>query len=136
MSNYLVTGAAGFIAARVSEMLLEQGHTVTGIDNMNDAYDVRMKEYRLKRLEGLPGFSFHKLDISDRSILDHFKNAKFEAVINLAARAGVRASTENPWVYLDTNVTGCLNMLELCRQNDVKKYIFASTSSIYGANPP
>jgi len=136
MANYLVTGAAGFIAARVSEMLLEQGHAVTGIDNMNDAYDVRMKEYRLKRLQSMPGFSFHKLDISERSVLDPFKNVQFEAVINLAARAGVRASTENPWVYLDTNVTGCLNMLELCRQNNIKKYVFASTSSIYGSNPP
>lgn len=136
MANYLVTGAAGFIASRVSEMLLEQGHTVTGIDNMNDAYDVRMKEYRLKRLQAMPGFSFHKLDISERSILDQFKSAKFEAVINLAARAGVRASTQNPWVFVDTNVTGCLNMLELCRQNDIEKFIFASTSSIYGSNPP
>jgi nucleoside-diphosphate-sugar epimerase len=136
MANYLVTGAAGFIASRVSEMLLEQGHTVTGIDNMNDAYDVRMKEYRLKQLQAMPGFSFHKLDISERSILDHFKNTKFEAVINLAARAGVRASTENPWVFVDTNVTGSLNMLELCRQNDIKKYVFSSTSSIYGSNPP
>jgi len=136
MSNYLVTGAAGFIAARVSEMLLEQGHTVTGIDNMNDAYDVRMKEYRLKRLQTMPGFSFYKLDISDRSILDHFKTDKFEAVINLAARAGVRASTENPWVFVDSNVRGTLNMLELCRQNNIRKFILASTSSIYGANPP
>jgi UDP-glucuronate 4-epimerase len=136
MANYLVTGAAGFIAARVCEMLIEQGHTVTGIDNMNDAYDVRMKEYRLKRLEGLSGFEFHKLDISDRSILDQFKGTKFEGVINLAARAGVRASTENPWVFVNTNVIGSLNMLELCRQNDIKKYVFSSTSSIYGANPP
>ena len=136
MAHYLVTGAAGFIASRVSEMLLEQGHTVAGIDNMNDAYDVRMKEYRLKRLQAMPGFSFHKLDISDRSILEHFKTAKFEGVINLAARAGVRASTENPWVFVDTNVTGSLNMLELCRQNDIQKYIFSSTSSIYGSNPP
>ena len=136
MANYLVTGAAGFIAARVCEMLIEQGHTVTGIDNMNDAYDVRMKEYRLKRLEGLSGFEFYKLDISDRSILDQFKGSKFEGVINLAPRAGVRASTENPWVFVNTNVIGSLNMLELCRQNDIKKYVFSSTSSIYGANPP
>ncbi|MFH2039256.1 MAG: NAD-dependent epimerase/dehydratase family protein [Chloroflexota bacterium] len=136
MGNYLVTGAAGFIGSRTSEMLLEQGHTVTGVDNMNDAYDVRMKDYRLKRLQAIPGFSFYKLDISDHSILDKFKSAKFEAVINLAARAGVRASTENPWVFVDTNMTGCLNMLELCRQNGIKKFIFASTSSIYGSNPP
>jgi UDP-glucuronate 4-epimerase len=136
MANYLVTGAAGFIASRVSEMLIEQGDTVTGVDNMNNAYDVRMKEYRLHRLEAMPGFTFHKLDISDRSVLELFKGQRFEAVINLAARAGVRASTENPWVFVDTNVTGSLNMLELCRQNEIRKYIFASTSSIYGANPP
>ena len=135
MSNYLVTGAAGFIASRVSEMLIEQGHTVTGVDNMNHAYDVRMKEYRLRNLQALPGFTFHKLDISERNILEHFKAARFDAVINLAARAGVRASTEDPWVFVDTNVTGTLNMLELCRQNQVPKFIMASTSSIYGSNP-
>jgi UDP-glucuronate 4-epimerase len=136
MSRYLVTGAAGFIASRVSEMLLEQGHSVVGIDNMNDAYDVRMKEYRLEHLGKMPGFEFHKLDISDRSILEKFKSIRFEAVINLAARAGVRASTRDPWVFVDTNVTGSLNMLELCRQNEIKKFVLASTSSIYGADPP
>ncbi|MFC2029021.1 NAD-dependent epimerase/dehydratase family protein [Chloroflexota bacterium] len=135
MSNYLVTGAAGFIASRVSSMLVEKGHTVTGVDNMNHAYDVRMKEYRLKNLRDLPGFTFHKLDISERSILQQFKDSRFDAVINLAARAGVRASTEDPWKFVDTNVTGTLNMLELCRQNDIPKFIMASTSSIYGANP-
>jgi len=136
MANYLVTGAAGFIASRVSEMLIERGDKVTGVDNMNNAYDVRMKEYRLRHLQSLPGFSFHKLDISDRSLLELFKKDHFDAVINLAARAGVRASTENPWVFVDTNVTGTLNLLELCRQNDIRKFIMASTSSIYGANPP
>jgi UDP-glucuronate 4-epimerase len=136
MANFLVTGAAGFIASRVSEMLIERGDTVTGVDNMNHAYDVRMKEYRLRRLQSMPGFTFHKLDISDRSLLDLFKKDHFEAVINLAARAGVRASTENPWVFVDTNVTGTLNMLELCHQNKIRKFIVASTSSIYGANPP
>jgi len=136
MANFLVTGAAGFIASRVSEMLIERGDTVTGVDNMNHAYDVRMKEYRLLRLQSMPGFTFHKLDISDRSLLDLFKKDHFEAVINLAARAGVRASTENPWVFVDTNVTGTLNMLELCHQNKIRKFIVASTSSIYGANPP
>jgi UDP-glucuronate 4-epimerase len=135
MANYLVTGSSGFIASRVSEMLIEQGHTVTGVDNMNHAYDVRMKEYRLKKLQDYPGFTFHQLDISEKSILNQYKDEKFDAVINLAARAGVRASTEDPWVFVDTNVTGTLNMLELCRRNDIPKFIMASTSSIYGANP-
>jgi nucleoside-diphosphate-sugar epimerase len=139
MSNYLVTGAAGFIGARTSEMLIEQGHTVVGIDNMNDAYDPRMKEYRLKKLQALRNFEFVRDDISDREILNRpsaIINRKFEGVINLAARAGVRYSVQNPWVFLESNVTGTLNMLELCRQTDCRKFLLASTSSIYGANPP
>ena len=136
MGNYLVTGSAGFIASRVAEYLIEEGHAVVGIDNMNHAYDVRMKEYRLGKLKDMPGFSFHKLDISEKSIIEKFKNDKFDAVINLAARAGVRSSVENPWVYLESNVTGTLNMLELCRQTGTKKFLLASTSSIYGENPP
>jgi UDP-glucuronate 4-epimerase len=135
MANYLVTGAAGFIGSRVSSMLIEEGHTVTGVDNMNHAYDVRMKEYRLKKLQELSGFTFLKSDISDRNILEKFIDKKFDAIINLAARAGVRASTEDPWAFVDTNITGTLNMLELCRRNDIPKFIMASTSSIYGANP-
>ncbi len=139
MSNYLVTGAAGFIGARTSEMLIEQGHTVVGIDNMNDAYDPRMKEYRLKKLQALKNFEFVRDDISDRKILNRkspIVDRKFDSVINLAARAGVRFSVENPWVFLESNIIGTLNMLELCRQSDCKKFILASTSSIYGANPP
>jgi len=136
MGNYFVTGAAGFIASRVTEFLIEDGHTVVGVDNMNNAYDVRMKEYRLGKLQELPRFTFHKLDISEQSIIEHFKNDKFDAVINLAARAGVRSSVENPWVYVDSNVTGTLNMLELCRVTGTKKFMLASTSSIYGADPP
>ena len=135
MGNYFVTGAAGFIASRVSEFLIRDGHTVVGVDNMNDAYDVRMKEYRLNNLQDLSGFTFHRLDIADKSILDVFKGQKFDAVINLAARAGVRTSVENPWVYLESNVTGTLNMLELCRLTGTKKFLMASTSSIYGADP-
>ena len=135
MANYLVTGAAGFIGWRVTEMLIRQGDTVTGVDNMNDAYDVRMKEYRLRRLQALPGFTFHKQDISERAVLELFKVQPFDAVINLAARAGVRSSTENPWVFVETNVIGTLNMLELCRHNKIRKFIMASTSSIYGADP-
>ncbi len=136
MGNFFVSGAAGFIASRVSEFLIMDGHTVVGVDNMNDAYDVRMKEYRLNNLQDLSGFTFHRLDIADKSILDIFKEQKFDAVINLAARAGVRASVENPWVYLESNVTGTLNMLELCRLTGTKKFLLASTSSIYGEDPP
>ena len=136
MSNYLVTGAAGFIGARTTEMLIEGGHTVVGVDNMNDAYDVRIKEYRLKRLQAWSGFEFIRADISERSVLAQLANHKFDAVINLAARAGVRFSVENPWVFLESNVMGTLNMLELCRQSGCKKFLLASTSSIYGANPP
>lgn len=136
MGNYLVTGAAGFIGARTSELLIKDGHTVVGIDNVNDAYDPRMKEYRLKRLQAMDGFSFYKEDISDRSIIDRFRDQTFDGIINLAARAGVRASVDNPWVFVESNVTGTLNMLELCRQSGTQKFIVASTSSIYGAEPP
>lgn len=136
MANYLVTGAAGFIGARTAELLIKDGHTVVGIDNVNDAYDLRMKEYRLQKLQASPAFTFHKLDISDKSIIDRFKDQKFEGVINLAARAGVRASVDNPWVFVESNVTGTLNMLEICRQTGTSKFVVASTSSIYGSNPP
>ena len=137
MANYLVTGAAGFIAARVSEMLLAAGHTVSGVDNLNDAYDVRIKEYRLKRLLANSGFTFHRLDISQRQTLEFLGTlGRFDAVINLAARAGVRQSVENPWVYVDTNLTGTLNLLELCRQQGIPKFILASTSSVYGEDAP
>jgi UDP-glucuronate 4-epimerase len=134
MAHYLVTGAAGFIGSSVSEMLIEQGHAVTGVDNLNDAYVVRMKEYRLRKLQALPGFTFQKLDISEQGSME--KLPAFEAVINLAARAGVRASVENPWAYYETNVIGTLNLLELCRRNGIRKFILASTSSIYGAMAP
>jgi nucleoside-diphosphate-sugar epimerase len=138
MANYLVTGAAGFIASRVTEMLLDAGHTIVGVDNLNNAYDVRMKEYRLGRLAQRSGFTFNKLDISERANLQNpaFTAPKFDAVINLAARAGVRQSLENPWVYVDTNLTGTLNLLELCRQRGIPKFLLASTSSIYGEEAP
>ena len=136
MANYLVTGAAGFIGARTSELLLKDGHSVVGVDNMNDAYDPRMKEYRLRKLQAVPGFTFHKLDISNKSIIDRFRGDTFEAVLNLAARAGVRYSVEDPWAYVESNMIGTLNMLEICRQTGAKKFIVASTSSIYGADPP
>jgi len=138
MGHYLVTGAAGFIGARTSTMLLEQGHTVVGIDNMNDAYDPRIKEYRLKKLQAMQGFDFVRDDISDKGILHRqaaITSRQFDGVINLAARAGVRFSVDNPWVFVESNVTGTLNMLEVCRQFGCKKFILASTSSIYGENP-
>jgi UDP-glucuronate 4-epimerase len=131
MSHYLVTGAAGFIGARTSTMLIEQGHTVVGVDNMNNAYDPRMKEYRLRKLQALNGFEFVHDDISDKEILHRQSsiiNRPFDGVINLAARAGVRFSVENPWAFLESNVTGTLNMLEVCRQFGCKKFILASTS--------
>ena len=136
MAHYLVTGAAGFIGARTAEMLIQDGHTVLGIDNVNTAYDPRLKEYRLKRLLEMPGFAYRKLDISDKTIIDQLNNEKFDGLINLAAWAGVRASVRNPWIYVESNMTGTLNMLELCRQTGTRKFIMASTSSIYGENPP
>jgi len=138
--NYLVSGAAGFIGSRVARFLLDAGHSVTGIDNLNDAYDVRMKHYRLEQLKSQPTFHFLQCDISDRSIYSDpaigLFETQFDAVINLAARAGVRQSVENPWVYIDANVTGTLNLLEFCRQQGIPKFVLASTSSIYGANAP
>jgi UDP-glucuronate 4-epimerase len=142
MANYLVTGAAGFIGARLAETLLAQGHSVTGVDNLNDAYDVRMKEYRLRQLQKLAQFSFHKLDISHREEVQQLdagsdlQAVPFEAVINMAARAGVRASVEDPWVFYETNVTGTLNLLELCRRNGIPKFLTASTAGVYGDKAP
>ena len=141
MSHYLVTGVAGFIASQVAQLLLSQGHTVVGLDNLNDAYDARLKEWRLAQLKAQPGFCFRRTDISDREALTAafdalLADARPQAVINLAARAGVRYSVQNPWVYVDTNVTGTLNLLELCREHGIGKFILASTSSLYGAHNP
>lgn len=138
MARYIVTGAAGFIAASVCEMLLAEGHTIIGVDSMNTAYDVRLKEYRLRKLLAFPRFYFYKIDICQRTALLEVmeQNRPFDAVINLAARAGVRASVENPWVFVDTNLTGTVNLLEACRQFEIPKFVLASTSSVYGANAP
>jgi nucleoside-diphosphate-sugar epimerase len=136
MAHYLVTGAAGFIGACTSEMLIHDGHTVIGVDNLNDAYDPRMKEHRLAHLKGLAGFTFRKMDISLKEDVAQLDGEKFDAVINLAARAGVRASVGNPWLFYETNLTGVLNLLELGRRNGIPKFLLASTSSIYGENPP
>ncbi len=134
MATYLLTGAAGFIGSRVAELLLASGHSVIGVDDLNDAYDPELKRWRLAQLADCPGFTFHKLDIRDRSGLGSaiFETYALDAVINLAARAGVRYSVANPWIYFETNVTGALNLLELCRQHGVRKFVQASSSSVYG----
>jgi nucleoside-diphosphate-sugar epimerase len=154
MANYLVTGAAGFIGSNVCAQLIADGHSVVGIDNLNDYYDVRLKDYRLGRLLGRDdwkargsavksafgdggevhgrGFSFQPLDIEDGAALDAlFQRHKFDAVYNLAARAGVRASMQNPYIYLSTNTEGTLNLLECQRKYGVPKQVLASTSSLY-----
>jgi nucleoside-diphosphate-sugar epimerase len=136
MSTYLVTGTAGFIASRTAQLLLDAGHTVVGVDNMNDYYDVRLKQYRQKQLEGAKNFTFEELDIEQLAPLDELFSAhKFDAVLNLAARAGVRYSMENPYVYVSTNTVGTLNLLELMRKHGVKKLVLASTSSLYAGQP-
>lgn len=131
----LVTGVAGFIGWKVSELLLADGHTVVGVDSVNDAYDVRFKHWRLAQLEGRHGFDFYRIDItSDKDLRALCIDQRFDAVINLAARAGVRQSVENPWAYIETNVTGTLNLLELSREFGVEKFVLASSSSLYGKN--
>ena len=137
MKNILVTGAAGFIGSRTCEKLVDEDHDyiVTGIDNINDYYDIRLKEHRLKQLTKKP-VDFQKIDIENYVELSNlFKKKKFDAVINLAARAGVRASIENPDIYFSTNVHGTLNLLKLCVEHKIKKFVLASTSSLYSGEP-
>lgn len=138
MTTIFVTGCCGFIGHKVSEMLLDQGFSVIGIDDMNDYYDPRLKQWRLNLLserQEISKFIFYKNNIADFKIVKTvFANHDIDAVINLAARAGVRFSVENPWTYLDTNVGGTLNLLECCKEFNVKKFVFASTSSVYGNN--
>lgn len=131
----LVTGAAGFIGFHTSQLLLERGDEVVGLDNLNDYYDVSLKQARLEILSRYPGFRFVKLDLADRTEMAAlFANEKFQRVINLGAQAGVRYSIKNPLAYIDSNVVGFANILEGCRHNGVEHLVYASTSSVYGAN--
>jgi UDP-glucuronate 4-epimerase len=131
----LLTGAAGFIGMHTSLRLLERGDEVVGVDNLNDYYDVSLKEARLARLQGRQGFSFHKASIEDRSSMEGlFEQVKPDQVIHLAAQAGVRYSLTNPQAYIDANIQGFLNILEGCRHNNVKHLTYASSSSVYGGN--
>jgi nucleoside-diphosphate-sugar epimerase len=135
MGRLLVTGCAGMIGSRTAALLLDAGREVVGVDDLNEANDARFKRHRLAELEGRPGFSFMRADIADRTALAAaIPSGGFDALINLAARAGVRASVENPWAYVDTNVTGTLNLLALARERGVAKLVLASTSSVYGAS--
>ncbi|MBI5302412.1 MAG: GDP-mannose 4,6-dehydratase [Chloroflexi bacterium] len=136
MAMYLVTGCAGFIGSQVCTRLLADGHGVVGVDSINDAYDVRLKQWRLEQLRAHSQFAFHHLDISARDALRPVFTRELSGVINLAARAGVRQSLENPWVYFDANVTGTLNLLEMCREFGVRKFVIASSSSVYGNQNP
>ena len=131
----LVTGAAGFIGAATALKLLERGHEVVGLDNLNEYYDVTLKEARLKRLAAQASFRFVKLDLADTgAVAALFAREKFPRVVHLAAQAGVRYSLENPHAYVQSNVTGTLNVLEGCRHTGVEHLVYASTSSVYGAN--
>jgi UDP-glucuronate 4-epimerase len=135
MANILVTGAAGFIGFHLSKKLLAQGESVVGFDNLNSYYDVRLKESRLQQLQAEPGFSFHRAALEDTSAVEKvFNDGKFDVVVNLAAQAGVRYSLENPRAYLDSNIIGFGNILEGCRHTGVKHLVYASSSSVYGAN--
>lgn len=133
--HVMITGVAGFIGSTLAIRLLERGDTVTGIDNMNDYYSVALKEARLDRFRSHPNFRYQKLDIADREgIAKLFKGNRFDAVMNLAAQAGVRYSLINPQAYADSNLLGFVNLLEGCRHSGVKHFVFASSSSVYGAN--
>ena len=133
--NTLITGIAGFIGFNLASRLLDEGHTVVGIDNLNDYYDVNLKKDRLKRLNEKQGFQFIQMDISHRSEMEAlFQDHSFDCVVNLAAQAGVRYSIENPGAYVDSNLVGFGNVLEGCRQSKVKHLVYASSSSVYGLN--
>lgn len=133
MAKYLVTGAAGFIGFHTIQKLLGQGHTVVGLDNVNDYYDVRLKEARIAKLADLPNYNFERIALEDLdAVMGLHKNESFDCVINLAAQAGVRYSLENPNAYVVSNLTGFVNILEACRHTNVGHLVYASSSSVYG----
>lgn len=133
--QYLVTGAAGFIGMYVAKRLLEAGHEVVGLDNLNSYYEPALKDYRLARLTPYDRFTFVQLDLADRNgMAALFKKYQFQRVIHLAAQAGVRYSIENPFAYIDSNLTGMMTILEGCRHNPVEHLVYASSSSVYGMN--
>ena len=135
MAHYLITGAAGFIGYHVSCRLLEKGATVVGLDNLCSYYDVQLKRDRLSQLLDHTSFTFSETDLSDRQAMEHlFSSSQFDVVVHLAAQAGVRYSLENPHSYIDSNVVGFINVLEGCRHSDVGHLLYASSSSVYGAN--
>jgi UDP-glucuronate 4-epimerase len=134
VGRLLVTGAAGFIGSQVVALALAQGQRVVGADNLSDAYDVRLKHWRLAQLRANSAFDFHHVDVVDRTLTDTLvgDHGPFDAVVHLAARAGVRQSVTQPWAYLEVNGTGTLNLLEACRRHGVPKFVLASSSSLYG----
>ncbi len=135
MSTVLVTGAAGFIGFHLTQRLLDRGDKVVGLDNLNDYYDVNLKLDRLRQLEGREGFRFVRASLADRPALEAlFAGERFDVVVNLAAQAGVRYSLQNPHAYVDSNLVGFMNILEGCRHHGVKHLVYASSSSVYGAN--
>jgi UDP-glucuronate 4-epimerase len=135
MRTIVVTGSAGFIGYFVSIKLLERGENIIGIDNHNDYYDRNIKEARLKKLEKFDNYKHFKVDISNQKKLEEiFKSFKVQDVVNLAAQAGVRYSIENPSAYIKSNIVGFANILENCRQYKIEHLVYASTSSVYGAN--
>lgn len=135
MSTVLVTGAAGFIGFHLSKRLLARGNRVVGLDNLNDYYDVNLKLDRLRQMEGREGFRFVRASLADRQALEElFAGERFDVVVNLAAQAGVRYSLENPHAYVESNLVGFMNILEGCRHHGVKHLVYASSSSVYGAN--
>jgi UDP-glucuronate 4-epimerase len=135
MRKILVTGAAGFIGFHLAKRLIANGEMVIGLDNVNDYYDVSLKHARLNRLEGRENFRFIKGDICDREMIATlFRDEKFDCVVNLAAQAGVRYSLKNPYAYIDSNISGFMNILEGCRHSGVRHLVYASSSSVYGAN--